>query len=91
MILAIERAANCSGLTTKEKPRMFFSLKKGLEYSGLRTRTTVSLAPIFFAKTAETILTSSCSVIEIKISQDSIFACSKTLKLAPFPRIPIIS
>ena len=51
----------------------------------------VSLAPIFLAKTAETIFTSSYSVMEMKISQSSTSACSKTLKFAPFPKIPMIS
>ena len=51
----------------------------------------VSLAPIFLAKTAETILTSSYSVMEMKMSQFSTSACSKILKLAPFPRIPMMS
>ena len=51
----------------------------------------VSLAPIFLAKTAETIFTSSYSVMEMKMSQSSTSACSKILKFAPFPKIPMIS
>ena len=92
MILAIARAAKSSGLTIREKPRIFFSLKLRVKnIQGFRTRTMVSLAPIFLARTAAIMFTSSYSVRAIKMSQSWTLACSRMVKSAPLPRIPMIS
>ena len=83
MILAIYRAVSNSDWQTRRSPRYFF-LEVGIGIFRIPHPNDGLFGSIFLAKTAETIFTSSYSVMEMKMSQSSTSVAPRSWSLPHF-------